>query len=89
MEACLGPSKPVWVAENWYKSPSVDRLVPRPSTPLAIYPFLVHLRRYTRVTWQLHRPNSRQFEPIEPLAVAAEHSQGRPEIFNTPGVDLG
>ena len=56
---------------------------------MAIYPFLVHLRRYKRVIWQLHRPISRQFEPIEPLAVAAEHSQGAPNIFNTPGVDLG
>ena len=56
---------------------------------MAIYPFLVHLRRYKRVIWQLHRPISRQFEPIEPLTVAAEHSQGAPKIFNTPGVDLG
>ena len=56
---------------------------------MAIYPFLVHLRRYKRVIWQLHRPISRQFEPIEPLTVAAQHFQGAPKTFNTPGVDLG
>ena len=56
---------------------------------MALYPFRVHSRRYKRVVCQLHRPISRQFEPIEPLTVAAEHSQGAPKIFNTPGVDLG
>ena len=56
---------------------------------MALYPFRVHSRRFTRVVCQLHRPISRQFEPIEPLTVAAEYSQGAPKIFNTPGVDLG
>ena len=41
------------------------------------------------VICQFHRPNLGQFEPVEPLAVAAEHSQGLPEIFTTQGVDLG
>ena len=81
MRAGLSSRKLVWVG--------LSHLVPQAPAPVALYPFCVHLRRYTGVICQFHRPNLGQFEPVEQLAVAAEHSQGRREIYNTPGVDLG
>ena len=80
MRASLSSRKLVWVC--------LSHLVPQAPAPVALYPFCVHLRRYTGVICQFHRPNSGQSEPIEPLAVAAEHFKGRHEIFNMPGWTL-
>jgi hypothetical protein len=52
---------------------ALSDLVARASTPVARYPFRVHLRRYMRVVCQFHRPISRQFEPIKPLTGTTEH----------------